>query len=110
LKTPVSLFVLSPLLAIALNAQSQLKLDSGKEIYQAACAGCHGTDGRGQPQTVLGFNPPATFPDFADCPTATPEPDIQWWAVIVNGGHARAFSPIMAVVQGFVDQGSKSGK
>jgi len=42
-----------------------------------------------------GFERPASFPDFVDCRTATPEPDIQWRAVITNGGPARGFSDIM---------------
>jgi mono/diheme cytochrome c family protein len=79
----------------AQQSTSTLKLDTGKEIFEAACAGCHGPDGKGQPQTILGFQPPATFPDFADCPTASPEADIQWKAIITDGGKARAFSRIM---------------
>ena len=81
--------------ATAQEQKSTLKLDTGKEIFEAACAGCHGSDGRGQPQSILGFQPPATFPDFADCPTASPETDLQWKAVITGGGRIRGFSRIM---------------
>lgn len=70
-------------------------LDTGKQIYEAGCVACHGPDGRGQPEYLSGFEKPATFPDFSDCPTATPEPDFQWRAIITNGGAARAFSRIM---------------
>jgi mono/diheme cytochrome c family protein len=59
------------------KARTSLRLETGKEIFEAACAACHGSDTKGQPQAILGFHPPATFPDFTDCPTATPEPDIQ---------------------------------
>jgi mono/diheme cytochrome c family protein len=74
---------------------SKLKLDTGKEIFMAGCASCHGRDGKGQPQRLAGFERPSTFPDFSDCPTSTPEPDVQWRAVITYGGPARAFSEIM---------------
>ena len=74
---------------------SRLKLDTGKQIYDSGCVACHGPDGRGQAQVLAGFERPSTFPDFSDCPTATPEPDVQWRAVITNGGPARAFSAIM---------------
>lgn len=74
---------------------STLKLDTGKQIYEAGCVSCHGPDGAGQPQHLAGFEPPATFPDFTDCPTSTVEPDVQWRAIINHGGAARAFSQIM---------------
>ena len=74
---------------------STLRLVTGKEIYEAGCVSCHGPDGAGQPQHLAGFEPPATFPDFTDCPTSTVEPDVQWRAIINHGGPARAFSQIM---------------
>lgn len=70
-------------------------LSSGKEIFEGACVGCHGADGKGQPKPILGFEPPATFPDFSDCPTTTPETNLQWKAIITDGGPARGFSEIM---------------
>ena len=88
-------FLFYPLIGLVGQTPSKLKLDTGKEIYEAGCVSCHGPDGRGQPQSLTGFEKPATFPDFADCPGATPEPDVQWRASITNGGHARAFSDIM---------------
>ncbi len=74
---------------------SKLKLETGEEIYRAGCVACHGPDGKGQSQSLSGFQRPDTFPDFTDCPGSTPEPDVQWRAVITNGGHARGFSQIM---------------
>src|SRR5262245_17256635 len=70
-------------------------LETGRQIYQAGCISCHGANGKGQSQELAGFERPSTFPDFSDCPTATPEPDVQWRAIITHGGPARAFSQIM---------------
>ena len=76
-------------------AASELKLDTGQQIFEAACIGCHGPGGRGQPQTTLGFEPPATFPDFSDCNGSTRERVADWRATIYEGGPGRGFSEIM---------------
>jgi hypothetical protein len=57
--------------------------------YQQACAACHGADGRGAAQAVVGFDTP--LPDFTDCSFVTVEPDEDWLAVSHDGGPARAF-------------------
>jgi mono/diheme cytochrome c family protein len=72
-----------------------MKLETGRQVYEAGCVSCHGPDGSGQSQSLAGFEPPDTFPDFTDCPTSTVEPDVQWRAIINHGGPARAFSEIM---------------
>ena len=72
-----------------------MKLDTGEEIFEAACNGCHGPGGRGQPQSILGFEPPATFPDFTDCNGSTRERTFDWSAIIHEGGPIRGFSEIM---------------
>jgi hypothetical protein len=68
---------------------------SGAQVYEDACVSCHGPDGRGQPQAILGFEPPDSFPDFTDCPVATVESDDMWVAVIHRGGRIRGLSHIM---------------
>lgn len=77
------------------SVAKELKLDTGKEIFEAACIGCHGPRGQGQPQAVLGFQPPKTFPDFTNCSGATPESTYDWRATIHEGGPGRGFSEIM---------------
>jgi mono/diheme cytochrome c family protein len=65
----------------------------GRQLYDAACAACHGADGRGQPIDVRGFETPP--PDFTDCALTTPEADLDWYSVIHRGGTVRAFDSIM---------------
>lgn len=73
--------------ALAANA-------SGEEIFVAACATCHGMDGKGSPAAVVGFDLPLPnghdFPDFTDCATNTVEPLGDWMAVAHRGGPVRA--------------------
>jgi mono/diheme cytochrome c family protein len=68
---------------------------SGEQIFKAACVSCHGPDGKGQPAAVLGFEPPATFPDFTDCAVSSPEPDYIWLAIVHRGGRIRGESHVM---------------
>lgn len=70
-------------------------LHSGRDIYQAACVGCHGAEGAGAERTLIGFEPPETFPDFTRCDQTTPEENTAWKAMIRDGGPARGFSQIM---------------
>ena len=84
-------------LANAAIAQSAgaAKLKTGREIYEAGCAGCHGADGKGAPQSTVGFEKPETFPDFTRCDQTTPEDNRAWKSVIRDGGPSRGFSQIM---------------
>ena len=68
------------------------------EVYASACAACHGPDGRGAPQTALGFD--LAMPDFSDCSFATREPDADWGAVVHDGGPARGFDRLMPAFGG----------
>jgi mono/diheme cytochrome c family protein len=61
---------------------------TAKDLYQTACATCHGPDGKGSPRSVVGFETP--LPDFSDCAFATGEPDPDWFAVVHEGGPVRA--------------------
>ena len=91
-----SLFALAGNAAAAQPPNPQPKPErSGEQIYRAGCMACHAADGRGQPQSVLGFEPPATFPDFTDCAVSSPEPDLIWLAIVHMGGKVRGESHIM---------------
>ena len=67
---------------------------TGEQIYRAACSTCHGLDGKGAPQQVVGFALPMPnghgFPDFTNCATNTVEPLADWVAVAQRGGRIRA--------------------
>jgi mono/diheme cytochrome c family protein len=71
------------------------QLESGEQIYKAACVACHGPNGQGTPKSIAGFEPPRTFPDFTRCDQTTPEADLAWKTVITCGGPNRGFSQIM---------------
>jgi hypothetical protein len=68
-------------------------LTTDKQIYLAACAACHGADGRGSSPSLLGFE--QTLPDFTDCEFASREPDGDWVIVAYYGGPIRGFSEHM---------------
>lgn len=76
-------------------AQAPQNLDalSGVQLYAAACASCHGSDGRGLDRALVGFEEP--LPDFTDCDFAAREPDADWIAVAHQGGPVRGFSEMM---------------
>lgn len=72
-----------------------LGLNTGRDIYQAACAACHGAHGEGTAEDFAGFTRPDTFPSFDRCEETTPESTRNWAAIVRDGGPARGFSPIM---------------
>ena len=67
--------------------------DTPEHLYQGACAACHGSDGRGAPQSSVAFDVP--LPDFTDCAFASREPDADWLAVAHEGGSVRGFDSMM---------------
>jgi len=64
---------------------------SGEQIFAAACATCHATDGTGSPKSVVAFDIANghSLPDFTDCATNTVEPLADWVAVAHQGGPVR---------------------
>ncbi|HEX7080335.1 MAG TPA: cytochrome c [Gammaproteobacteria bacterium] len=84
----VSVFLAS---IVGLSASAQTR--SGAETYEAACAACHGSDGRGLAQSQLAF--PTPVPDFTDCDFASREPDADWFAITHEGGPIRGFDRMM---------------
>src|SRR5215472_2171905 len=57
----------SPWALRAQGEQSSRGPRNGEQVYKAACVACHGSDGRGTPQSTAGFTQPRTFPDFTRC-------------------------------------------
>ena len=75
---------------------------SGEQVYRAACATCHGPDGRGNPLSHVGFATP--LPDFTDCSFATPEAEADWFAIVHAGGPVRAFARQMPAFAGALSE------
>ena len=88
-----SVWLPTALLFAAPQGASDQRPTTGKDLYEAACASCHGPDGKGAPRATVGFDIP--LPNFTDCKFATPEPDSDWSAIIHLGGPARGFSDVM---------------
>ncbi len=90
------------LLALTLSAAAQeddaAAPRSGRELFLAACVACHGPDGRGMPQSIVGFDLP--LPDFTDSGFASREPLEEWVAVSQIGGPVRRFSERMPAFRG----------
>jgi mono/diheme cytochrome c family protein len=94
----IALTLVCGVLSRSIAAQPPAALQSavdGKALFLAGCAGCHGPDGSGMPDATVGFEKPATFPDFSGCDQSSPEFESGWRAVVHDGGRARGFSPIM---------------
>jgi hypothetical protein len=68
-------------------------LTTGKEVFEAACAACHGTRGTGTDRSLRGFdiNPP----DFTDCAFSSREPAVDWFGIAHSGGPTKGFNRLM---------------
>jgi hypothetical protein len=66
---------------------------TGEDIFQATCASCHGSDGRGASPAQTGLTVQPL--DFTNCRRTNREPDHDWHAVIAEGGPARGFHRMM---------------
>jgi mono/diheme cytochrome c family protein len=83
---------------LAQQQQPRPELPTGADVYQAACIACHGVDGRGSAQSLVGFSTP--LPDFSDCLFATVEAGEGWEAVVHEGGPVRALDRHMPAFGG----------
>ena len=84
-----TIVVVSIVAVRAVAAQHAPAPREGGEIFRAACAACHGADGKGQPISTVGFETP--LPDFTNCSFATPETAADWISIAHEGGPVRAF-------------------
>lgn len=73
----------------AFSQDTEIDFSSGRSMYNAWCARCHGEDGRGLVEELELEAPP---PDFADCSFNSREPRKDWKAVVAHGGPARGLS------------------
>jgi mono/diheme cytochrome c family protein len=79
-------------LPVTLLAGRQTGARTGRQIFETACAQCHGVNGRGNQKAAVGFEQP--LPNLTDC-NFTREADADWFAIIHNGGPVRAFNRLM---------------
>lgn len=94
-RVPVRAFILICGLVLGLTftivvTLSAARYATGEDVYRAACISCHGPDGRGMPQTTVGFDIP--LPDFTDCSFSTAERNADWHTIIEQGGRVRALN------------------
>mgnify|MGYP006285793289 FL=1 len=66
---------------------------TGQELYEQACANCHGPDGTGGQANVVGL--PIQPPDFTESRFASREPAADWAGVVTLGGPVRGFDRLM---------------
>ena len=85
----------SLLLSQTLKYSKPPNAKNGEVLYKNGCIACHGSTGKGAPQTTIEFKLPDTFPDFTRCDQTTAETNLAYKAVVVHGGPVRGLSQIM---------------
>ncbi len=68
-------------------------LKDGREVFEAACATCHGGRGTGTDRAIRGFA--VKPPDFTDCEFTSREMTVDWVGIATLGGPVKAFDPLM---------------
>jgi mono/diheme cytochrome c family protein len=91
-RAAIALWVSASAWSAGAAAQDLASMDGG-ELYERACASCHGADGGGVPEEQRSFA--VDVPDFRECSFATREPDADWIAVAHQGGPVRGFDTTM---------------
>lgn len=75
---------------------------SGKAIFEANCATCHGRDGRGSRPENTGLD--LALPNFTDCAFSTREAEKDWVGIVHQGGPVRAFDERMPAFGGILSE------
>ena len=89
-------FVTSVLAQDAGPSHNPLPADSpptGRDLFLANCANCHGADGTGSAATRVGL--PIVPPDFTESRFASREPQADWAGIVTLGGPLRGFDRLM---------------
>ncbi|MBN2717623.1 MAG: cytochrome c [Deltaproteobacteria bacterium] len=95
--------MLLPQLAQTGSKQAEWKtLTKGRDVFQAACASCHGTNGQGKSIESVGFKTP--LPDFTDCNFTSREPADDWFQIARLGGPVRGFNQMMPAFGDALDE------
>src|SRR5690349_4225294 len=81
------------LTALHVSAVAFAQAPAPRAVFTAACAACHGDDGRGRSSSELGFDTP--LPDFTDCDFAARETNADWHTIVHRGGPVRGFDQMM---------------